>query len=122
MLPDEMEYSLIYHAPDPVYAWHLTYPPKDQFANMPLIHFRGQIPPDYIIVFGRRFMNRNDMSLLYGLRDKGIEYRLVKALDIYWMDLTRPEIFWRSFKPIENFDRNKEGVYIYRHIKGLSQN
>ena len=102
-MPSEREDSLMYHAPDPVYAWHLSYPPKDQFANLPLIHFIGQVPPDYIIVFGISSMNKEDVSLFYGMRDKGIEYRLVKALDIYWMDLTRPEIFGRSFQPIEKF-------------------
>jgi hypothetical protein len=120
VLPAEMENALMYHAPDPVYAWHLSYPPKAQFANLPPIHFIGQIPPDYIIFFGRTSMTQDDASLLRGMRDKGIEYRLVKALDIYWMDLTRPEILGRSFKPIEKFDRNTEGVYIYRRMMDLS--
>ncbi len=50
--PNYMETSLMYHAPHPIYAWHLSYPPKEQFASLPLIHFLGQDLPDYFIFFG----------------------------------------------------------------------
>lgn len=51
--PNMFEPSLMYHVPQPLYAWHLLYPPKEQFASLPSIHFFSPRPtPDYFIVFG----------------------------------------------------------------------
>jgi hypothetical protein len=114
VLPNYMESSLMYHAPHPLYAWHLSYPPKEQFAALPLIHFLGHGLPDYFIFFGP-LKKRGEKKLDY-LKSIGVEYKLIKVLDIYWDDKTRPEIFWRSFHPIENFDRDLDAVYVYRRV------
>ena len=47
------------------------------------------------------------------MKAQGVEYHLAEVLDIYWLDITT-EIFWRSFRPIKNFDRQTEAVYVYR--------
>src|SRR5271166_1776106 len=52
VLPDYMAYPLIYHAPMPIYAWQLGWPPEPQFRDLPEVHFQSRIPPDYIICFG----------------------------------------------------------------------
>ncbi len=109
------ESSLMYHAPDPIYAWHLIYPPKGQFESLPLIHFSSELsPPDYFIAFGSQ-KESIDKLIIY-METQGTNYRLIEVLDIFWLDQTRPEIFWRSFRPIENFDRQSEAVYVYRRI------
>ncbi|MGA2798457.1 MAG: hypothetical protein ABSE63_12820, partial [Thermoguttaceae bacterium] len=113
--PDLNEPSLMYHAPDPIYAWHLTYPPKGQFESLPLIHFSLiEFPPDYFIVFGpnKEYINK----LIKIMEARGTDYRVIEVLDIFWQDMTRPEIFWRSFRPIEDFDRQSDAVYVYRRI------
>jgi hypothetical protein len=113
--PDHMMYPLMYHAPQPVYAWQLKYPPQKQFASLPPIHFAGQIAPDYIVVFGfyKEQMDRFIDSLK---REHALDYRLIKVLDIFWADQTRPEILLRSFHTIKNFDRRTEAVYVYRRV------
>ncbi|MGA2796142.1 MAG: hypothetical protein ABSE63_01055 [Thermoguttaceae bacterium] len=112
--PNYMELSLMYHAPHPIYAWHLRYPPEEQFASLPSIHFFGQGLPDYFIFFGP--FKKKGETTINSLKSIGVEYNLIKVLDIYWDDLTRPEIFWRAFQPKEKFNRDYEAVYIYRHV------
>jgi hypothetical protein len=112
--PNYIEASFMYHAPHPIYAWHLNYPPKEQFAALPSIHFIYRDFPDYFIVFG--LFKKNAEQVINFLKSKGVEYRLIKVLDIYWDDLTRPEIFWRSFHPTENFNYDLEAVYVYRCV------
>jgi len=41
------------------------------------------------------------------------DYGLVKTLDVYWFDTSRPEPY-HSFGPIVDFDRRFEAVYIFR--------
>ena len=115
VVPDYMESSLMYHAPRPVYAWHLSYPPQEQFAFLPPIHFFRQELPDYFVVFGPAKLEVE--KLIKTMEGGGIEYRLAQVLDVYWDDQTRPEIFWRSFRPTNQFRRECEAVYIYRHAR-----
>ena len=118
--PNLYEPSLMYHAPRPVYAWHLIYPPKGQFASLPLIHFFSSLPPpEYFIVFGPQ--KESVDKVIEMMKAQGVEYHLAEVLDIYWLDMTRPEIFWRSFRPIKNFDRQTEAVYVYRGARSETQ-
>jgi hypothetical protein len=110
--PDYMVAPLMYYAPDAVYAWQLKYPPQEQFASLPPIHFLGLIPADYIIYFSR---NKVKNELLIILKKKEtVRYHLVRVLDVFWDDMSRPEIFWRTFRPIDDFDRTSEAVYVYK--------
>jgi hypothetical protein len=112
--PAVMGYSLMYHAPQPVYAWQLKYPPQQQFAALPPIHFLGRVAPAYFIAFGPY---RGEVErAIYSLKSRGLYYQLVKVFDTYWDDRTRPEIILRNFHTIETFDRRLEDVYIYRRV------
>ncbi len=116
VMPEYMGSPLMYHAPHPVYAWHLEYSRKQekQFASLPPIHFIGLVPPDYFIFFGRtQVENKISIQLLNG---KYFTYKVVKALDVFWDERIRPEMFWRSFRPIENFNKEFEGVYVYQRV------
>ena len=111
--PNLYEPSLMYHAPQATYAWHLVSPPEGQFASLPPVHFFSSLPPpNYFMVFGLHRKKIDEFIKI--LKEKGVDYDLVEILDIYWLDMTRPEIFWRSFRPIKNFDRQTEAVYVYR--------
>ena len=97
-----MIYPLMYHAPKAIYAWQLRYPPEPQFKGLDPIHFRWVVPPDYILGFGRT------------VNTAGVEYRRIATLDIYWEELYRPELIWRTFKPVTEYNRKFQAIYIYR--------
>jgi hypothetical protein len=112
--PDIIVYSLMYHAPQPVYAWQLKNPPQKEFASLPPIHFVGRIPPDYFMAFGPYKEEADNVISL--LKNRGLNYQLVKVLDIYWDDRTRPEIILRNFRTVNDFNPRSEAVYVYRHV------
>jgi hypothetical protein len=114
ILPAYMTYPLMYHAPKAIYAWQLSNPPEPQFAGLDPIHFRGVVPPDYVIAFGP--VVRDVKEFLHDGESAGIEYKQIETLEIYWRDLYRPELFARTFKPITQFDRNLEAIYIFRRV------
>jgi len=114
VLPDYMTYPLMFHAPDPIYAWQLRPEQKqeEQFKNLPDIHFKGLVPPDFIVVFGPSVEQIRQLMTQWSLQ--GLRYQEVTRLMTFWKDLYRPELFWRTFKPIENFDPNTEAIYIFQ--------
>lgn len=118
--PDALQYPLMYHAPQAVYAWQLTYPPQGQFQSLPRINFIGDLAPDYIIEFGRR----DEVQQIIGMfqRDRRVTYSQVAALDVFWDELIRPEIFSHGFAPISQFDPATEGVYIWRRDGIIGKN
>ncbi|MGD0655133.1 MAG: hypothetical protein ABSA16_12370 [Thermoguttaceae bacterium] len=115
VLPQSKEPPLMYHAPHATYAWHLDRPRTEQFAALPLVHFVDLIPPDYIIVFGP-FRARIEQELEKNSNPEMI-YKIDTIINVYWDEKVRPEIFWHSFLPIENFDRDLRAVYVYRRVK-----
>ena len=119
VVPDVMGYPLMYHAPQPVYAWQLNYPPQKQFAALPPIHFAYRIPADYFIAFGP-FREGVD-GIIYSLKSRGLYYQLVKVFDAYWDDRTRPEIILRNFRTNNDFDRRLEAIYLYRRVTPQQQ-
>jgi hypothetical protein len=116
VVPDYMGYPLMYHAPQPVYAWQLQLPPQKQFAALPPIHFNGLILTDYFIAFGP-YKGQVD-GIIEILKSKGINYQLIEILDVYWLDRTRPEIIMRIFHTIKDFDHRLRAVYVYRRVTG----
>ena len=111
VLPDYMAYPLMFHAPKAIYAWQLAANNHDpQYAGLPAIQFQGRIPPDYIIAFGP--VVQQIRPLLAGWQ--GVHYEQSATLDFYWKDLYRPELFWRTFKPISNYNKSLEGIYVFK--------
>lgn len=113
VLPDYMTYPLMFHAPDVIYAWQLRPIQKQekQFEKLPDIHFQGIVSPDYIVVFGPMVLQIRTM--LEKWRAMGVSYEEAYRINTFWKDLYRPELFWRSFKPIVGFEPSTEGVYIF---------
>ena len=114
VLPDYACYPLMFHAPGAIYAWQLLPEQKqeEQFKNLPDIHFKGLVPPDFIVVFGPSVEQVRQLMSQWSLQ--GLRYQEVTRLMTFWKDLYRPELFWRTFKPIENFDPNTEAIYIFQ--------
>ncbi len=116
VLPDYATYPLIYHAPKAIYAWQLAWPPEPQFRGLPEIHFQGRIFPDYIVCFGP--VVREAMGLMQGWRDAGTRYEKAATIDFFWKDVYRPELFWRSFTAIKNYDRG-DAIYVFKRTSAL---
>jgi hypothetical protein len=112
VLPDYMAYPLIYHAPKAIYAWQLGWPPEPQFRDLPAVHFQGQKPPDYIICFGP--VVQGVMNLVQHWLGSGIQYERAATIDFFWKDLYRPELFWRSFRPVVDYNKNLEAIYVFK--------
>ena len=114
VVPDYMGYALIYHAPQAVYAWQLRSPPQKQFEGLPAINFSQRVPADYFIVYGT-YKVQVDRIVSF-LKSQGWDYQVIKVLDVYWEEPTRPEIMIRTFQTYKNFDSRSQGVYVYRLV------
>lgn len=114
VLPDYACYPLMFHAPHAIYAWQLRPEQKneEQFKDLPDIHFRGVVPPDFIVVFGPSVVQIRQLIGQWSMQ--GLRYQEVARLMTFWKDLYRPELFWRSFKAIEKFDPSTEAIYIFQ--------
>ena len=111
VIPEYMVYPLMFHAPNATYAWQLAANNHDpQFAGLPPIHFQGRVQPDYIIAFGP--VAQRVRQAIVGWH--GVRYEQIATLDCYWKDLYRPELFWRTFKPITDYNRQTEAIYIFK--------
>jgi hypothetical protein len=115
VLPDYMNYPLMYHAPNTIYAWQISTPAQTQFRSLDPIHFRGVVLPDYLIAFGR-FPDVDEF--LKSAHARGVEYQPSATLDIFWFWSHRPELIWRSFDPIPHFDRKLDAIYVFRRVSG----
>jgi len=115
VLPDYMVYPLMFHAPHALYAWQIRDRSDPQFKDMPPVHFEGEINPDYMIAFGPKAEQR--MELRHeSLRKNNADYRLVASIDVFWKDMYRPELFWRTFTPIKRDPTQKTAIYIYKRM------
>ena len=112
--PDYATYPLMFHAPKALYAWQLTDPPEPQYAHLPAIHFLGREPPDYLVAFGPSMGTMT--NALEHWNGPGVRYEQVALIDHYWLDTYRPELFWRTFKPVTKYDRSREAIYIFKRV------
>jgi hypothetical protein len=117
VLPTYMAYPLMFHAPGPVYAWQLDPALSKDFEQLDAIHFWGKQPPDYFIAFGPT------SAVVPRLLppDAPIQYELIATLDFYWKDMHRPELFWRTFKPVTRYDKEREAIFVFRKTEGRPQ-
>ena len=108
--PDYSAYPLMIRAPRALYAWQLTWPPGPGYADLPRIHFMGQLPPDYLVAFGP------SLDFMTGFLDRwkrpDVTYKQVAMIDTYWKDLYRPELMQRSFESTTNYNPRTDAVYI----------
>lgn len=111
--PDYMVYPLIFHAPKAVYAWQLPPTAKTDYAGLPPIHFQGIVPPDRIIAFGPYRQAVLDMLRQWQRAD----YQPEAVVNVYWKDLYRPELFWRRFEPVREFNPDTEAIYILKRAR-----
>ncbi len=110
--PEHMTYPLMFHAPRAVYAWQLDSPPRPDLAGLPDIHYRGRVPPDYVVAFGPAAA---PVERMLAAAPAGVgRYERLTTLDRYWQDLHRPELFWRRGAPVTDFDRETQAIHVYK--------
>jgi hypothetical protein len=91
-----------------------TTPARDEFRDLPDIHFKGRIAPDYLIRFGTNGESGDFPRAVDLLASRGIHYELLETIHLNWKDLYRPERIWRSFVTV-NPEKGDE-IYIYRRM------
>jgi hypothetical protein len=77
--------------------------------------------PDWIVFFrlladGKNFLERFSRVHIEEMREVRFNYRLVKVLDVYGDDTTRPELSLHSFGPKTDYNRKNEAVYVFKKI------
>ena len=116
VVPDFMTYPLMYHAPQPTYAWQLGTPLPDAFKTLPPIHIQGgPALPDYVIAFGPVAQQAHGY-----LQQRGGGYQLAARLDVQPQDRYRPEIFWHRFKTMSPNPSIGDAIYILKHASSGS--
>ena len=109
VVPEFGSYPLMFHAPQAIYAWQFAPELRATYPSLPDIHFKQRALPDYFLAFGGEV--RGLRPYLQGLARAGYVYREVAQLAVHGADLTRPELYWRSFEtvPVQSGD----GVFVF---------
>jgi 4-amino-4-deoxy-L-arabinose transferase-like glycosyltransferase len=89
-------------------------PSRADFRDLPGIHFKGRIAPDYMIRFGTNSESEDLPQALVFLATRGFHYRLINTIHLNWKDLYRPERIWRSFTTVA--PKQGEEIYIYQKV------
>lgn len=50
-------------------------------------------------------------------KDEQFKYKLINVFSIFYLDTSRPEVFWHNFRPTRGFDANTDSIYIFEKIK-----
>lgn len=120
VFPDYMAYPLMFHAPDPVYGWQLQDPASfSRFPDAPAVQFFGREFPDYFIAFGP--VVENLRAAMKKWDPEKASYDLAASIDFYWKDVYRPELFWRSFTPVVHYNKELEGIQIFKRRKKVNK-
>jgi 4-amino-4-deoxy-L-arabinose transferase-like glycosyltransferase len=96
-----------------------THLPLDTLAALQAPLFIEEQYPTWFVAFG---LTNSTMQVLRNLTRRhstnGVrtqyQYTLLKTLDVYWFDTSRPELPMHSFGPKEDYDPRAEAVYVFR--------
>jgi hypothetical protein len=107
----------MFHAPHLTYAWQFDPAQANdkEFRELPAIHFKGAEFPDFIVAFGP--FAKQIEALLVQFAAEGHNYERVATINVFWKDLYRPELFWRTFRPIRDFDPSRDGIQVFKKAK-----
>jgi hypothetical protein len=97
-----------------------TLPPaKIRELNAPLTveeNFPDWIIFSRLLADGKKLLEHFSRVHIEEMREVQFNYRLVKVLDIYGDDTTRPELSLHSFGPKTDYNRKNEAVYVFKKI------
>ena len=115
VMPNYAVYPLMFQAPRAHYAWQFDWPPRADFADLPLIEFKGRQAPDYLVAFGP-FLG-DTLKDIRAMGRTDIDYAPAAMIPVFYKDMYRPELFWHAFAPVEGFDPNDQAVYIFKRTR-----
>lgn len=109
VLPGDMAYPLMFHAPRALYAWQLEDPAPPALRDLPAIHFRGRAAPDYVVAFGPGVQDLRE-----SFRGPPPTYRQAAKLDVFWREAHRPELFAHVFGGVRYYNHSDQVIYIFQ--------
>jgi hypothetical protein len=115
--PDLCVSPMMWNAPQATYVWQLSEPPKPDYAKLSSVYFKGRVAPDYVIEFGPYTAEAE--ACLADLKQQGVGYESVATVPVYFKEMFRPELIWRSFETIQ--PTAGEQVYIFRRITSSAE-
>jgi hypothetical protein len=116
VLPDYMTYPLMLHAPRAVYAWQLPHDPAAELRGLNPAMYKGRVVPDYLICFGPDALRTVDGARFL----TPTHARNVDTIHFFWHDLYRPELAWRMFGPVTEYQAGLEEIQIFRMRSPIS--
>ncbi|MDX2081183.1 MAG: glycosyltransferase family 39 protein [Terrimicrobiaceae bacterium] len=111
VLPSHMVYPLMFHAPAATYGWQLHGKDPGKFPPLPEIHYAGREWPDYFVAFGPSVSGL--ANWISNQDQKAHDYQIAAQIPVFWKDLYRPELFWRSFREVRPQEGTLDGIYIF---------
>jgi hypothetical protein len=81
--------------------------------KLPYYIYSNSVIPDWIVLFGLTTDLPHTQKFVGQIKNS--KY-VVHQLHVFGPDVSRPEIFWRSFEPITNY-RREQGLIILERIK-----
>ena len=110
--PDLCVSPTMWNAPKATYIWQLTDAQRADYPRLPAIYFKGQVAPDYLVGYGPYVAEV--IEWIARFERQGIRYEAAASIPVYYKEMFRPELIWRSFKSIE--PERDEQVYIFRRV------
>jgi hypothetical protein len=123
--PEYANYPIMFYLGDKVKMcctlYSTSHIPQDTIESLNAPLLVDENFPDWFILFGMDSRADERISFfsrehLYEGQQIQLSYRLVKVLDVYWFDSSRPELPWHTFGPRTGFDRQREAVYVMRCV------
>jgi len=111
--PDLCVAPTMWSAPKATYVWQLSDPPRSDYRSLSDKYFKGRIPPDCLIAFGpygdevRHWRDH--------FAQTGVHYEQVATIPVYYKEMFRPELIWRSFTTIRPVPG--EEICIFRRVR-----
>ena len=118
--PDYMGYPLMFYAGDKFkLCCQLSYTtklPKDNVHQLDKNLFLEEAKPKWLILFGRF---ENTPTIFSHFTRDGSKYKPFKYINIFWRDMTRPELLWHSYGPVADFNQTYQGIYVYKKEENI---
>ncbi|PWU13801.1 MAG: hypothetical protein C5B50_18595 [Verrucomicrobia bacterium] len=99
--------------------------PLEKVRSLPAPLLAEENFPDWVISFSADSSARQAMQFFSrehteNGRTVTYTYGLAKVLDVFWFDLSRPELTSHHFGPKTDFDRRTEAVYVFKRLPSSS--
>ncbi len=135
--PGYANYPLMFYTGDQVLFRGLLIAAETQRRNANLsldeVHkldarlFADAHAPDFFITFGATPEAEQLIRALIqthgtrpGTENPSLTYKMVATLDVFAHSMIRPELFWRSFKPVTGYDPRTQAVYVFQRVANPS--